>query len=81
MVSALNLLCSPEFVPQITGGALFPGAVTLKISVWHCPSSNKGLAPHLFTDVVSENQVSFIRQNPHVFGSCSILVFDKILSM
>ena len=27
------LLCSPEFVPQITGGALFPGAVTLKISV------------------------------------------------
>ena len=33
------LLCSPEFVPQITGGALFPGDVTLKISVWHCPFS------------------------------------------
>ena len=46
------LLCSPEFVPQITGGALFPGAVTLKISVWHCPSSNKFFPPHLFTYTV-----------------------------
>jgi len=23
-----NLLCVPEFVPQMTGGAMFPGAVT-----------------------------------------------------
>ena len=46
------LLCSPEFVPQITGGALFPGAVTLKISVWHWPSSNKSFPPHLFTTTV-----------------------------
>ena len=33
------LLCSPVFVPQICGGALFPGEVTVKISVWHCPVS------------------------------------------
>ena len=32
-ISLINLLCSPVFVPQMTGGALFPGDVTLKISV------------------------------------------------
>ena len=30
-----SLLCSPEFVPQIPGGALLPGALTVKTSVWH----------------------------------------------
>ena len=30
-----DLLCSPLLVPHITGGALLPGAVTEKMSVWH----------------------------------------------
>ena len=50
-----NLLCSPEFVPQIVGGALFPGVVTLKMSVWHWPFSNILLPPILVTDVVAKN--------------------------
>ena len=53
LIWSKNSLCSPEFVPQIVGGALFPGVVTLKMSVWHWPFSNILLPPILVTDVVA----------------------------
>ncbi len=33
MTQAINSLCWPEFVPQITGGVLPPGLVTVNVSV------------------------------------------------
>ena len=35
----IDLLCWPEFVPQITGAA-FPELVTEKVSVRHCPQAS-----------------------------------------
>ena len=68
-----NLLCSPEFVPQIVGGALFPGVVTLKISVWHCPFSNILLPPILVTDVVARISTMLHISFETIFNFCSKL--------
>lgn len=47
------LLCSPGFVPQITGGASFPGEVTAKLSVMQVPLSvNAFVLAILPTDAV-----------------------------